>query len=173
MRFIIMLIVMLMVPMFAHADTIVYGKDFSFSIKELKGWISDIESGREQGINVALYEDGTTWADAPVVMYVNVTERKGNGLPDLVSYETANFKRACSEIKISKADILPKSGRSESRIFDCPTNNYEVVTYLEQKDKICILVMSGRNRNIVEAKLPAYKELVKGFTWLTSNVKFN
>ena len=173
MRYLICLLSMLIFPVFADAaGMIVYGDGFSFGIEEPKGWVADTTSGSDQGANVVLYEKGQTWADAPVVMYVNVAKDEKAGVAGLISNDSKRFRKRCPSIKISPIEIEGKKGKVESKIFDCPTENYEVVSYLDVKDAICIMVMSGRNGDAVQEKLPAFKEFVKTFFWFTSNVKF-
>jgi len=55
---------------------IVYGDRWAIMIVEPRGWVGDCAAGAPDGMNIVFYPKGSSWSEAPVVIYGMVLDIK-------------------------------------------------------------------------------------------------
>jgi hypothetical protein len=155
---------------------IVYGIDHAFGIVAPAGWVLDNASGIPEGLHAVFYPKGGSWKGSPVVMYAN-TVHKGETNPKtmlgIVADDTAAFKSRAKTSIISDERRLATKGKEAAIVkgfSDEAREVYERVAYIDEPKVVVMLVLSGHNKAGVAAALPAFRDLVASYFFVTSTV---
>ena len=157
---------------------IIYGKDHAFGLRAPKDWIMDNTSGVKQGLHAVFYPKGSSWGNGEVVMYANVNhkgEAKKDSFEKIVADDIAAYKTHSSNIKVMDADPLPTANGKNALVkyFSGDINgNYEAVAYVDEEKFIVILVLTSKTKSGFESSLPAFKELVASYLFITDKVTY-
>lgn len=78
----------------ARADgLIVYGDSWAMTVAEPRGWIGDTHAGAGDGMNVVFYPKGSSWRDAPIVIYGRVLDIR----PEDITHQRSEDRRLNEE----------------------------------------------------------------------------
>lgn len=154
---------------------IFYGEGHSYALSAPSGWVLDTQAGSSQGLVAVFYPRGSSWSDSPVVMYSRIVKRDGRSLEKVIRADIDYMKEASPEIKESKKDPIPYGSQSklaQLRYLSADKNgNVEAVAYMEEPDWVVFCVLSARNQEQFEKAVPALKELVSSYHYLTNQVQ--
>jgi len=156
-----------------RGGVVIYGQKHAFTLSAPQGWVLDSTAGKSDGLQAVFYPKGGSWADSEAVMYVNTSPRQGDPpetLKSLIQKDVDEFKGAV----VTNLAGLPLAGGRLAivRQFTAKEGgNIEAVAYLEEKTVFVMLVLSSRNQAAFDAAYPAFKELVTGYTFLTTDVE--
>lgn len=155
---------------------IVYGEQHAFMVTAPPGWILDNESAADQGIHAAFYPKGSSWDQAPAVMYANsVRKHKGVAtVQDFINSDIARFKKGNPKIVISEGRTLKtEDGKTaQVRLFQGDQwGNWEAVAYIDEPAVVAILVLSARSQEAFKKSFPAFEKLVASYRFYTEDVK--
>ena len=156
---------------------IVYGKEHAFLIEAPEGWVLDNKSGVSQGSHAVFYPKGSSWSEAPAVMYANTANKKDKGITtaqELIDIDFAKFKKKNPSIVMTESRSL-KTGDGKTalvRLFQGDQwGNSEAVAYIDGKAIVAILVLSSRNQAAFQDALPAFEKLVTSYRFFTDDVR--
>ncbi len=155
---------------------IVYGDQHAFLISAPPGWILDNESGADQGIHAVFYPNGSSWDQAPAVMYAT-TVRKREGIAtvqEFINSDFAKFKKRNPKIVMTESRALKtEDGKTaQVRLFQGDRwGNQEAVAYIEEPAVVVVLVLSARNQEAFQKSLPAFEKLVASYRFYTTDVR--
>jgi hypothetical protein len=156
---------------------IIYGKDHSYMLSAPKGWVLDNQSGVNQGLYAVFYPKGSSWAKGSVVMYTNTGSKKKKGqetFEKMIANDVANYRdnRNTKQI-LDGLPIITKDGKRTALVkyfLGDKTGNYEACAYIDESKIVSFVVLTARNQKEFEANLPAFKELVQSYFFITSIV---
>ncbi|MBI5175443.1 MAG: hypothetical protein HY986_21340 [Candidatus Melainabacteria bacterium] len=158
-----------------NGSGIFYGEGHSYALSAPSGWVLDTQAGRSQGLVAVFYPRGSSWSDSPVVMYSRIVKRDGRSLEKVIRADIDYMKEASPEIKESKQEPIPYGNPSKPaqlRYLSADKNgNVEAVAYMEEPDWVVFCVLSARNQEQFEKAVPALKELVSSYHYLTNQVQ--
>ncbi len=153
---------------------IVYGDKHAFMVQAPSGWVLDNSSGVGQGLHAVFYPVGSTWADSEVVMYVNTVARQDDQtLSDFIAWEQAEFRKHSPDLAIATLDpVVTEHGtRAELRqLTGDQHGNHEAIAYIGEDATFVMIVLSAKSGPLFEEALPAFRGLVKSYTFITSSV---
>jgi len=152
---------------------IVYGKDHAFSISTPKGWVLDNSSGVSQGLHAVFYPKGGSWQKSPAVMYANTASRKSEDnetVEKLITYDIGQFKSNHPNVKINDLDSLLTKDKKKVIVKTFAYSQYEAVAYIEEETIIAMLVLTTRTEEQFKNAIPAFKELVSSYFFMTKDV---
>ncbi len=162
-------------------SSFIVGKDYSFTLSAPKGWIADSESGKSQGLPFVFYPKGSSWQKGIVGMYATVYPKAENGgtLEKFIERDISDFKSKSEKLKVTTADALTtvkdaqgKERKVEVRYFTGDQfGNYEAVAYIDEGKSVVSIILTSKTQEGFEASLPAFKELVTSYYFLTDKVK--
>jgi hypothetical protein len=148
---------------------IVYGEHHSFSIESPPGWTLDNQSGASQGLHAVLYRVGLDYKTAPVIMYANGNDRRGNSIESLeefIANDTAGYRSESPSLSVSKLPpITLEDGRSATVIGfrGDRWGNVEAVAYIPEKASINMLVLSARTEHDFNAAYEDFSHFVHSY----------
>jgi hypothetical protein len=151
---------------------LVFGTNYSYSLKAPKGWMLDNESAVQQGVHAVFYPKGSQWDDSVIVAYARSRPRTDtvNTADEAAEYLIKDFRAngnpnyAGKRIKTIKTD----AGR-EAVIYHFTGDqwsNSEAVAYFVEALTINFVVLSSRDRKTFARSLPAFDALAKSYRFM-------
>jgi len=145
---------------------LVYGEGYSFWIDAPKGWELDPKTAKEYGVNVVLYPTGSSFQNAPAVMYAN-TLRKDETVQDVMKHEADTYREKYKGIQISSRPELQTKDRTIAHVQcykgEKENQSDEAVAFIHEKGFYVLLVLSARSEHAFEEAYPAYEQLVRSY----------
>jgi len=154
----------------AHAQSgcaIVYGDNWAFLFATPERWVSQCRAERQTGAALALWPDGTTFADAPAVMYVTVNGKEDPSLEAFAAAEQQRFRAIAPKVKVTPAGPMVAANGKRAlvvRLSGDLGQNHELVAYTEGPTAYFIVVLSARNPQALEEHRPAFQALLQSFS---------
>lgn len=145
---------------------IIYGADWAFGFEAPARWTSLCRAENRVGAALALWPEGTTFADAPAVMYVTVNERNPPSLRAFAADEQRRFRSDVPDLTVRREPRMPVGGRAAALVFRLtgdPGQNHELIAYVDGPTKFFIVVISARNAQSLERYQDAFQFLLKSF----------
>lgn len=153
--------------------SIMYGSDWAFTFATPDHWMSLCGAERAVGAALALWPQGTTFADAPAIMYVSVNEKSGLTLEEFTADEQRRFRADAPQLTIHSERPMVAGGGHRALVYSLsgdPGGNHELVGYVEGPTAFFILVVSSRNAESLERSRSAYHALIKSFVPMTAKM---
>jgi hypothetical protein len=143
--------------------SIVYGADWAFLFEAPKHWQVGCPIGDPSGMAVALWPEGTTWGDAPAVMYATVSDSHGLTLTEYASDELARFGKDSPNLRVESARSLAFANGKEVlvRALSGDSNDsHEQIGYGDLGATYLIVVLSSRTQATLDQLHPAFNALI-------------
>src|SRR5947207_13676671 len=154
----------------AYAQTgcaIVYGDNWAFLFATPERWVSLCRAERQTGAALTLWPEGSTFADAPAVMYVTVSGRGDPSLEAFAAAEQQRFRASAPKVKVTPAGPMAVANGKRAlvvRLSGDPGQNHELVAYTEGPTAFYIVDLSARNVQAIEEHRPAFQPLLQSFS---------
>jgi hypothetical protein len=163
------------IPPQEGAAGIIYTEDLVFSLTAPEGWMLDNHSGSQQGLPAVLYPRGASWKEAPAVMYPTSDRKPASEHPlqDVIAETVQQYRAASPGLKIESLDPAPTGDArtAEVRKLSGETNgNVEAIAFVEEAHRVVLLILSARSEKDFAAALPAFRELVGSYSFLSDQV---
>lgn len=153
----------------------VTGKGYRFLLLSPKGWVLDTQGGAGRGLAAVLFPLGSTFKDAPAVLYVNVAPRAGGeALDAFVAREIARAQGKSPGLKVEAGQPVETQDRKRAEVRAVtgdPWRNREALAFIREAEAFVIVVLSARSAESYEAALPAFRELVRSYSTIGPDVK--
>lgn len=158
---------------------LLYGPGYSFTLKPPAGWVLNNQVGVDQGFDAVFYPQGSSWSEAPAVMYANGANKKQAGvatLQGIIEKDAAKFKQKNPQIVITVGTPLKTNDgkTAQVRIYRGDKwGNQEAVAYIDEPAAVAVLVLSARNPKDFQKSLPAFEKLVGSYHFHAAKVKIS
>ena len=155
---------------------IIYGKNHAYTLTAPKGWVLDNRSGVKQGLHAVFYPQGSSWSDGVAVMYANVWQKENakQTVQDIVDSDIQKFKEIIPDLKVVNVEAvkLEKDRTAIVKYFtsEAKGQNFEAIAYINEEKLVVLIVLSSRTKKDFESSLPAFRELVGSYSFLTDKV---
>lgn len=153
---------------------IVYGKDHAYLIKAPDGWVLDNRSGVPNGIHAVFYPVGSSWNKTKVLMYVNgATKSDGDTLEKFIERDVAAYLKHSPDLKVADGEppaVYDNRKVIAKRFSGDRAGSHEFVAYVEEDRVVVVIVLHARTLKDVDDALPAFRELVSSYRFITSSV---
>jgi len=153
------------------ARGLVYGERHAFFIDAPSGWTLDTKSGVSEGLHAVFYPTGTSWKNAPAVMYVNTAARRpGKTLAAFVQDEIAGFHETNPKLVVKDGEPIAIPGREPAMVrylSGDQWDNREAIAYLNEKRVFVLFVLTCRTEESYSSSLAAFRTLVGSYDFLT------
>lgn len=148
--------------------TILLGRYYAFILKEPGGWVMDGAAAKSQGLETVLYRVGSSWKNAPAVMYARVIykDETQSTVEKVISDDVSDFLKLSRESRVAD---LPALGTRDKKIsvvkgfYDAKNKNHEAVAFIDEPKVVVILALSCRDQDEFDKSLPAFKALVGSY----------
>ena len=175
------------IPAFAQSPTeakkdgdscIMYGEDHVFAIKLPQGWVVNPEIGKRLGLHAVMYPEDSSWRDSVVTMYSSfVHKRKDtNTLKAIIEEDIAGYRKESANLKIKDVASIPVGDGKERAVVKYFSGdsggNFDAVAYIEENKVVVTLVLNSRTEKDFQSALPAFRQLVGSYRFISENVTF-
>jgi hypothetical protein len=121
---------------------IVYGDRWAMTIVEPSGWVGDCAAGAADGMNIVFYPKGSSWSEAPVVIYGMVLDIK----PAEIKHQRQEDRRLNEEHygkQIKWRDIAINKPYNVGQVYEAAevyANAYEKMVWIgDEKSNVVVL----------------------------------
>jgi len=145
----------------------VYGPKAAFRINAPQGWVLDNKAGLKQGLHCVLYPKGSSWGDAPTIMYAKIASTE---FEDVNVFVAMAMKEMQATHRAAKEKIASGKTRDGKDYFinEYPaTESYpqwERVAYVQLPRAVAYIVLSSRDESSYRKDSGALQEVLKSFT---------
>lgn len=150
-------------------DVRLYGKGFSFQVRQPQGWTLDTRSA-PQLANFIFYPEGNDWRKAEAVVYVRFVPKEGSEtLEEFVMTSDRDFKESCpfGDDPDEAPVPIPAVERFLTRVYNCPGTRSEVDAVTEVPRFFVVFVLSSDvSETSKAASVDAFSEIIRSFKWL-------
>jgi hypothetical protein len=153
---------------------IVYGKDFSFGVKEPDGWRGD--TGRlatKYHVNIVFVPSAPEARNLDVTIRVRINDKQDeNTIADLNS-DMQQYRKDYPDARFEGFDVAHEEYKTFAKLVFVPKRFYEYVAYLNPGREtrfIFSVAMSKMNAPATNAELTAYKTVLQSVLWLSPTV---
>ena len=145
-----------------------YGDNHVFFVKAPEGWVSDNNSGVNQGLHAVFYPKGGSWEKSPTVMYARgVDIDTTSTLEDFIENDIGNFKKDFPGMKIEELDsIIIKEKERVAKVVKFSGGGYQhadAVAYIKEKKNISMIVITTKIPKELDAYYSKFIELVQSY----------
>jgi hypothetical protein len=159
---------------------LIYGADHVFALSAPTGWLLDNSSGVEQGLHAVFYPKGSSWSpSSPKVMYANTVHKERSGLPtlkDVMEDDLKGFRKHSRELETRDEPNLPTKDNKKQALVryfhDKVNERYDEVAYIDESKVVVFLVLSAKSKKDYDDALPAFRQLVASYFFISDNVTF-
>lgn len=151
-----------------------FGAGHAYILNAPKGWVLDNVSGRSQGLVGVFYPKGGSWENSLAVMYSRVQPREGRTFDAMIKEDLAFMQKQKPALKVSEQLPIPygRHGKKASiRYLDSGPREFEAVAYMEEKNWVVLVVLTARSQEERSSALPAFRELVQSFVYVTDHME--
>ena len=167
----ILFLICLLVSITSRAEdsgcAIVYGKNWAFLFAAPNTWKVACPVNDPSGVVVALWPEGTPWANAPGVMYVTVSEKDGFSLEQFADDELARFRKQSPMLQVHVAESILLPNKTQALVRELTGDqygNHEAVAYANAGTVYLIAVLTSRTQKGFERLRPAFGEFVSSIS---------
>jgi hypothetical protein len=152
-----------------ESSLLVYGEGFSFTIKEPKGWIGDIENAKEYGANIIFYKDKTDLKNGgAIVQVLGFTKQDEQTNKDLEA-DVESYKKEYPKAKLQDFEAKHKDYKTFSKLVYVDKKFYQYIVYINGGKKYIngfSVAMNISNRQATQEELQSYLNIISSLTIL-------
>jgi hypothetical protein len=153
------------------SSVLVAGQGYAFFVDVPPGWRQDCGTLYEAGICALFYRPGETFVDAPVVLYVNPSDRKAPSLEQAVADDIEHLREFSPALRVRAQAPLETGDHRSVAVWRFegsggPTTT-ELVGYLQEPRGVVLFVASGKNAADLDREHPAFEQLVRSYAHST------
>jgi len=155
---------------------ILYGRNHSLTFCAPDGWILDNGIMNDKGIYAVFYPKGSNWDEArktKTFMYINVVDMSANdNVAARMDADIKEEKQYDPKTVASLAEPIHIGDRTVPVLkFKLGgSSGSEAVAYLGESKVLVMIVISSKNEEIFQHDYAFFEQLVKSYTFLTSDV---
>jgi len=155
---------------------ILYGRNHSLTFCAPDGWILDNGIMNDQGIYAVFYPKGTNWDEARKTksfMYINVVDMSAKDtVAARMDADIKEEKQYNPKTVASLAEPIHFGDRTvpvlKFKLGESSGN--EAVAYIGESKVLVMIIVSSKNEEIFNHDYAFFEQLVKSYTFLTSDV---
>ncbi len=149
----------------------VRGEGYSFFLDAPAGWVLDKSMASDAEADAVLYPQGTTYQNAPSVLYVSVAV-KGDGfkdLKDLLGQDEDSARQQNPKFHVQNGVVLQTRLKKSASLYlflGFKDGTAQAVAYVEEADVVVAFTLSSSNEQILREDLPALQETVDSYEFI-------
>ncbi len=149
----------------------VQGEGYSFFLSAPAGWVLDKSLSSEAEADAVLYPQGTTYQNAPSVLYVSVSV-KGDGfkdLKDLLAQDEDSARQPNPHFHLQSGPVLETHLRKSVPLYlflGFKDGTAQAVAYVDEADVVVVFTLSSSNEQILREDLPALQGAVDSYEFI-------
>lgn len=149
----------------------VQGDGYSFFLSAPVGWVLDKTIASDAEADAVLYPQGTTYQNAPSVLYVSVVD-KGDGfkdLKDLIRQDQSSGLQQNPGLRVRTGPLLQTHLKKNVSLFlytGYKDGSGEAVAYIEEEDMVVVVTLASSTEQILHEDLPALQAAVESYEFI-------
>jgi len=149
----------------------VQGGGYSFFLSAPVGWVLDKSLAADAEADAVLYPQGTTYQNAPSVLYVSVVD-KGEGfkdLKDLIHQDESSARQQNPRLQVQNGPLLQTLLKKSVSLFlytGYKDGSGEAVAYIEEEDMVVVVTLTSSTGQILREDLPALQAAVESYEFI-------
>ena len=155
-------------------NLVVYGKNFSFAVKEPDGWRADTEKIASQyHVNIIFLPSREESLQHKVSIRVRVNKKQDENTVEDLNYDLQEYRKQYPAAQVTDLKVEHPEYKTFASTVYLPKKFHEYVAYLNPgpgRPFVFSVAMSKQNEPATEEELNAYKSILKSVQWLTSPV---
>lgn len=141
----------------------VYGENFTFSLKEPKGWIGSIDSAAAYYSNIIFFKNLQDLKNGgAMVQVLSFTKQDENTDKDL-EYDVNKYKQQYDSLKIEDFKVIHKDYKCYSNLIYVNNQFYQYIVYINPGEKfkngVSVSMNLAKNR-ASKRELEAFKTII-------------
>ena len=152
------------------AGAYVYGPGHRYHLNAAKGWTVDTAAGKSNGLGAVFYPDGSSWQDAPVVMYTRILDHDGKTFAQVVDGDLNAMSRNSKTFRAIDKSPIVSLIRQTALVKDLTgeaSGQLERVAYFEEKHWVVIIVLVSHSEAALKEAVPAFEQVVKSYHYVS------
>lgn len=148
---------------------LVFGENYLFRITAPDGWVLDNQSGRTMGLDAVFYPRGESWERTETRMYVQVWQKEGKGLKEIVEEDIRNYRKAFPSLKVGDEEPIRLASGKEVLVKHFEDGNegaIESLAWFDEPRVVVALVLSAKSAPRFDAARPDFAKLVRSYDYL-------
>ncbi|MBP7864324.1 MAG: hypothetical protein KA419_00130 [Acidobacteria bacterium] len=148
---------------------LLFGENYLFRITAPDGWVLDNQSGRTMGLDAVFYPKGESWEKTEIRMYVQVWQKEGKGLKEIVEEDIRNYRKTFPALKVGDEEPIRLTSGKAALVKQFVGGNdgaVESVAWFDEKRVVVALVLSAKSVPFFDAARPDFVKLVLSYDYL-------
>ncbi len=155
----------------------VFGEGHLFTLEAPRGWLIEGKGEGNNGLAAVFYPRGTSFPEAPAVLYVNTAARlRQEKVDDFIARDIEALRQSSPGVKVERRPTLRTADGKEAQVREVSGDrwsNRESLAFVTEDSLFVTLVLTARSEEAYRQSLGAFAELVKSYKFLTKDVKIN
>lgn len=161
-----------------HVEIRIASQVYGFSIPE--GWVADVEAGKEEGVPLVFYPQGSAWRKSDATMYIRPKSKSGHAFQQTVKAEIEGFRDGVAEFHEDSGETRRlKTGQeyllktvsykpliSTDSPFSVVASNviHETIAYLNvSENTVLVVVLSCNSEAQMKKSSPDFTSMLDSF----------
>jgi hypothetical protein len=143
---------------------IVFGGDWAFAFSTPARWVSQCHAEKAVGAALALWPQGTTFAQAPAVMSVTVNEKHRQSLALFAAGDQQRRRSDTPNVTVRFEPGMSVGGRTGALVFRASGDRtHEFIAYVEGPTRFFVVAVSARHARSLDESKGALQSLLNSF----------
>lgn len=147
---------------------IVYGDDFSFSVKEPNNWIGDIDNASKYYSNIVFYKSIKDLNNGGALIQVLIFKKQDENTIEDLKYDVDKYKKKYTDIKEKDIQIVHKDYQCFSKIVLVEKKFTQYISYINPGEKYkngFSVSMNISKRDATEDERQAFEKIIESL-WM-------
>lgn len=154
---------------------IVYGKGFSFAVKEPAGWAGDTsELARQYGVNVVFVPQAKSSREHDVTIRIRVDRKVDENTEQDLKADMDGYRKKYPTVRFEDLELKNEKYKVFSKLFFVTDQFYEYVAYVNPGGDVSMVfsfALSKQGRRASREELAAFDAIIQSFAFLTGDIR--
>jgi len=150
-------------------NLIVYGKDFSFGVKEPEGWKGDIDHAADYNSNIIFYKSKEDLDNGGALVQVYNFSKQDEKTEEDLKYDIKSYEDKYQDLKKEDLKVSHKEYKCYSKMVYVKNKFYQYTVYVNPGVKYksgVSVAMNISKRPATEDELKAFREIIASLVML-------
>ena len=144
-------------------NLMVYGDNFTFSLKEPQGWIGDIDNAAKYQSNIIFYMTKSDLINGGALIQAYTFSKHDENTIEDLNYDINSYKKEYPTLKEQNIEAKHNAYMTFSKLIYVDNNFFQYITYINPGSKYhngVSIAMNISKRPATEKELSAYRQIV-------------
>lgn len=150
----------------------IYGPGHRYHLEAPKGWTVDTQAAKADGLGAVFYPNGSSWQNAPVVMYTRILEHDGKTFSQVIDGDLKAMAQDSRTFRATDKTAVISTRHQTALVKDLtgePSGQLERVAYFEEKHWVVLIVLVAHNEADLKNSFQAFEQLVQSYRYISDH----